>query len=129
MHATSSPLAASFLGAQKQKLEEEKRNLEAELRRIARKDPKGDDYHAVVEQVGRAQDENVVEEEQYEAARSVEQSLEVKLRDVNNALVQIDAGTYGLCVRCGKFIEHQRLEALPSAGTCREHANVSVTHS
>jgi RNA polymerase-binding transcription factor DksA len=80
-----------------------------------------------VEQVGRAQDENVAEEEQYEAARSVEQSLEVKLRDVNNALVQVDAGTYGLCVRCGNPIERQRLEALPSARTCWKHASGSVT--
>lgn len=127
MTTASSPLEASLLATHRQKLEAEKKSLEAELQRIARKDPKGDDYHAIVEQVGRAQDENVSEEEQYEAARSVEQSLEVKLRDVNNALGRIEAGTYGVCVRCGNPIERQRLEALPSARTCRTHASVNVT--
>ncbi|MDP3685732.1 MAG: TraR/DksA C4-type zinc finger protein [bacterium] len=110
-----------FLETQKKKLEEEQVRLEAELNRIAKKDAVGDDYHAQVEQVGRAPDENVVEEEQYEAARSVEQSLELQLRDVKTALARMADGSYGVCGTCGEPIEQKRLEALPSARTCLTH--------
>lgn len=119
---TSSPLDAVFLAAQKMKLEGEKVNLETELSRIAKKDLVGDDYHAQVELVGRAEDENVVEEVQYESARSVEQSLEVHLRDVRAALQRVTDGTYGTCAACGATISRERLEALPSAVTCVQHA-------
>jgi RNA polymerase-binding transcription factor DksA len=122
MEYTTEPLNAAFVEAQKKKLEEERTRLQSELSRIAEKDAVGDDYHAQVEQIGRAPDENVVEEEQYEAARSVEQSLEVQLRDVNNALQRISDGTYGACPKCGERIDQKRLEALPSAQTCLKHA-------
>lgn len=115
-------LDAAFLEAQKAKLEAEQKNLDAELARIARKDPKGEDYHARFPEIGRHEDENALEEEQYEAARSVEQSLELKLRDVNAALQRLVAGTYGACTSCGAAVDRARLEALPSAATCRTHA-------
>lgn len=117
------PLDAAFLAAQRTKLESEQASLEAELSRIAKKDPVGDDYHAKVELVGRAEDENVVEEVQYESARSVEQSLELHLRDVHAALQRITEGTYGTCTVCGSAIDRGRLEALPSAATCVQHAS------
>jgi len=121
---TRTPQASdpAFVEAQKKKLEEERTRLQSELSRIAKKDVVGDDYHARVEQIGRAPDENVVEEEQYEAARSVEQSLEVQLRDVNSALQRISDGSYGTCTKCGERIDQKRLEALPSAQTCVKHA-------
>lgn len=121
---TSSPqnLDAVFIEAQKQKLEEEQTRLEAELSRIANKGKAPGDYEARVEEIGRAPDENAVEEEQYETARSIEQSLEVQLRDVKAALARIAEGTYGTCPKCGTPIEQKRLEALPSASTCLVHA-------
>lgn len=115
-------LDAAFLDAQKKKLEEEQARLEAELSRIASKGPAVGDYEARVEEVGRMPEDNVVEEEQYEAARSVEQSLEVQLRDVKQSLGRIVEGTYGTCQRCGAPIDQKRLEALPSARTCMAHA-------
>lgn len=112
----------TWIEAQRATLASEQTNLETELARIARKDPVGDDYHARVEEIGRAEDENVHEEEQYEAARSVEQNLELQLRDVRAALQRIVAGTYGICSVCGSSIDQKRLEALPSAATCVAHA-------
>ena len=126
MTTSAASFDAEFLSAQQQRLEREKANLESELQRIARKDPKGEDYHAVIEDISRAPDDNAVEEERYEAARSVEQSLEGQLRDVSAALVRINAGTYGSCVKCGQPIGRERLEALPSAATCRAHASLSA---
>ena len=35
--------------------------------------------------------------------------------DIDQALMRIDEGTYGVCARCGKPIEERRLEALPTA--------------
>ena len=121
MTHTPQSLNAAFIETQKTKLEEERTRLQSELSRIAKKDVVGDDYHAQVEQIGRAPDENVVEEEQYEAARSVEQSLELQLRDVQSALARIAPGRYGICAKCGEPIEQKRLEVLPSARACLKH--------
>jgi DnaK suppressor protein len=35
--------------------------------------------------------------------------------DIDQALMRIDEGTYGQCVRCGKPIDERRLEAMPTA--------------
>jgi|SRR5918911_987516 DnaK suppressor protein len=35
--------------------------------------------------------------------------------DIDQALLRIDEGTYGQCVRCGKPIDERRLEAMPTA--------------
>lgn len=41
---------------------------------------------------------------------------------VNNALSRIEDGTYGECEVCGELIEEKRLEALPYATLCMNHA-------
>ena len=41
-----------------------------------------------------------------------------QLRLVEEALARIDAGTYGTCIRCGREIAPERLEALPWAAHC-----------
>jgi DnaK suppressor protein len=35
--------------------------------------------------------------------------------DIDQALLRIEEGSYGLCARCGKPIEERRLEAVPTA--------------
>ena len=35
--------------------------------------------------------------------------------DIDQALLRIEEGSYGVCARCGKLIEERRLEALPTA--------------
>jgi RNA polymerase-binding transcription factor len=45
-------------------------------------------------------------------------SLRDTLRDVEQALDRMDAGTYGTCERCGQPIDEERLEALPAARLC-----------
>jgi DnaK suppressor protein len=37
------------------------------------------------------------------------------LADIDQALLRIQEGSYGLCARCGKPIDERRLEALPTA--------------
>ncbi len=35
--------------------------------------------------------------------------------DIDQALLRIDEGSYGVCARCGKKINERRLEAMPTA--------------
>lgn len=35
--------------------------------------------------------------------------------DIDQALLRIDEGTYGICARCGRPIDERRLEAMPTA--------------
>ena len=54
---------------------------------------------------------------------SVVRALRSNLRDVDRAITKMDAGTYGTCERCGDQISTERLEALPWAVLCIEHAH------
>jgi DnaK suppressor protein len=49
---------------------------------------------------------------------SVVRALRSNLLDVERALEKMDAGTYGVCERCGTRISRDRLEALPWAVLC-----------
>lgn len=44
------------------------------------------------------------------------------LRDVDEALGRIEAGTYGECQRCGRTIDAKRLDAIPFTPYCVECA-------
>lgn len=48
------------------------------------------------------------------ALRLGERSSQV-VADIDQALLRIKEGNYGICVRCGKPIDERRLEALPTA--------------
>ena len=60
------------------------------------------------------------------ASQVFAQQRDLALRDrsdhqlvlVDEALVRLDAGTFGACVRCGNPIAPERLEALPWAARC-----------
>lgn len=47
--------------------------------------------------------------------------ITAELRDVDDALARLDAGTYGRCTRCGREIGDARLAALPATRFCDEH--------
>jgi RNA polymerase-binding protein DksA len=53
-----------------------------------------------------------------EMASSLEENSMHVLAEIDGALARIDEGTYGVCVRCGKPIGQERLEALPWATLC-----------
>lgn len=111
-----------FLTKQNTLLGGEKDRLEKDLSRIARENPDiKDDYKATFPDYGRNQEENAQEEEVYEARRAAEQSLELQLRDVREAIERIESGTYGTCEKCGKEIPEERLHAFPAARHCVEH--------
>jgi len=37
------------------------------------------------------------------------------IADIDQALLRIEEGSYGVCARCGKLIDERRLEAVPTA--------------
>ncbi|MDR1443275.1 MAG: TraR/DksA family transcriptional regulator [Treponema sp.] len=43
-----------------------------------------------------------------------------RLRLIDSALTRIQQGKYGLCIKCGKRIPQERLEAIPYALMCIE---------
>lgn len=55
-------------------------------------------------------------------ARELDMTLEGSARDmlasVEAALVRVDEGRYGVCTRCGKEIQPERLDAVPAAELC-----------
>jgi DnaK suppressor protein len=44
--------------------------------------------------------------------------LDKRMEDIDAALKSMDAGSYGICNRCGKPIEPERLEVKPDATLC-----------
>jgi RNA polymerase-binding protein DksA len=49
---------------------------------------------------------------------TLEENSEHVLSSIEQALQRIDNGTFGSCVRCGRQIAEERLEAIPYATRC-----------
>jgi DnaK suppressor protein len=75
-------------------------------------DPDSDDI-AFVDDAGFADRGHSSEERGHVIA--VVRALRSNLGDVERALAKMDAGTYGICERCGRPISRERLEAIPWA--------------
>ena len=111
----------------KEKLEAEKKLLEEELAKVGRINPDNpSDWEAtpgVVDRDTSQADENTVADsiEEYEDNAAIVDTLEKRYNDIKSGLDKIEHGVYGTCQICGKEIETDRLEANPSARTCKEH--------
>ncbi len=116
----------------KSTLAKEREVLIGELETIATPDPNlKDDWNVKHEEWSENQ---ITSKEELEAGESVNESdedmknkalsdhLELRLRDVNNALKRIKDGTYGICEICKEPIPLERLKANPAAATDIEHA-------
>ncbi|HZF46800.1 MAG TPA: TraR/DksA family transcriptional regulator [Sphingomonadaceae bacterium] len=53
-----------------------------------------------------------------EALAGVDDVLRTESLAIRNALRRIDAGTYGICAKCGADINEMRLKAQPTATLC-----------
>ncbi|WP_033543467.1 TraR/DksA C4-type zinc finger protein [Planococcus sp. CAU13] len=58
-----------------------------------------------------------------ERGMALTQFKEEEIADIKAALAAMEEGTYGKCVECGKEIPYERMEALPTALTCIDHAS------
>jgi len=67
-------------------------------------------------------DDQAVINEQNDVRKNLLVEAKQNLELVNNALLRIENGTYGICAVSGEEIEPERLEAVPFATTCMKHA-------
>jgi RNA polymerase-binding transcription factor DksA len=108
----------------KTKLIEEKHRLVNDLKKIGR-NVGADDWEAKSPtEIDTADDTEVADKfEELGINDTVVGELEKQLKDVDDALGNIDEGTYAICEKCGAEIEEDRLNANPSARTCKAHMN------
>lgn len=110
----------------KDKLLAEKAQLEEELRALGKKDASGDwsatpAEHTDVEGDPADQADFI---EDFDSKIGRLGSLETKYQQVVHALERVENGTYGVCLKSGNPIEEDRLEANPSAETCKAMMNL-----
>ncbi|MEK9129843.1 MAG: TraR/DksA C4-type zinc finger protein [Patescibacteria group bacterium] len=110
-----------FIEKIKKSLLEEKLKLEKKLEEISakNKDIKGD-YDAYFPNIGDEIDDNVLEVAEFEEEIGVENSLEISLKQVNQVLEKIENNNFGICEKCKKEIEKQRLLVFPAAALCQK---------
>lgn len=111
----------SFLDEMKELLLSEKAKVEEELGRFAQRNPNdANDFDAEFPEYGDEEDDNVQEVQQYAVNKTLEVTLEKKLRDINSALKRMEEGTYGICKYTGEPINEKRLRARPTSSSSVE---------
>ena len=70
--------------------------------------------------------ENVNESDEDMKNKALSDRLELRLKEVNDALKKIENGNYGICNTCKNPISLERLKANPAAKTDIEHNNNGV---
>lgn len=110
----------------KEKLMTEKSLLENELNQLGVKDQAGN-WSAVpgAHNDGATGDEADEADfiENFDSKTGRIDLLVKKYEQILGALDRIENGTYGICIKSGKPIEEDRLEANPSAETCKAMMN------
>jgi len=107
------------LDAIQNKLEEERINLEQELKKIAKKNPHNpNDWKAKFEETGDDESDSASEVVKFGLNLTLEKTLEKSLKDVNKALERIKKKDYGICKYCKQPINPKRLLARPTSSAC-----------
>jgi len=117
-------MTKKLLSELKEKLEEQKTSIEAELGKFAKKDEnlKGD-WNTRFPKVdggigGQVLEDAADQVEEYVNLLPVEHNMELRLQNINLALEKIKKGFYGKCEKCGKKITKERLKIYPEAREC-----------
>ncbi len=95
----------------KKKLEENKIEIEKEIKKLEQITDFGNDVDP---------DEETDESEEYGNQLGVVQVYKTRLEQINEALAKIEKGEYGICANCGKKIEMDVLELAPESQLCQE---------
>jgi DnaK suppressor protein len=100
----------------KEKLEHFRGILMEELRRRTEnvREEQANALEASDDGVKDAADMSVQDVNQETALRLGERESQM-VADIDQALLRIEEGAYGICARCGKEIDERRLEAMPTA--------------
>ena len=108
----------------KERLETEKASLETQLATIGQPSAENPgEWEAVQKDTAQEADPNDQADhlDEYQENRAILDVLNTQYREVVAALARIEDGTYGICEIGNEPIEDDRLEADPSAKTCKAH--------
>ena len=108
----------------KEKLEKERDTLLEQMRDMGKLNPQTGEWETVPEELDIPDtDQNDAADrfEDFEARSSRMKVLEPRLKDILNAIKHVNKESFGKCMVCKKDIEMARLEANPSAKTCKKH--------
>ena len=100
---------------------DEKKRLEAELGDFTEKNPQVEgDYesHFHKNDSSDTADEKAQSVTEFEREKALEYDLELRLKEVNEALTNVEKGEYGKCAHCKQNIQAKRLKAMPTAKFC-----------
>ena len=108
----------------KERLTEDLRVITSELQELGIHNPQvKEDWIALPEDSDEEADENLVADkaEEWLERTATLSALETSYNNIVRALQRIEEGTYGICEISGEEIEEERLDADPSARTCKAH--------
>ena len=71
-------------------------------------------------------EERATETEGDEVLETLDSSTLEEVKQIEAALKRVDAGTYGVCLRCGQSVGDERLEAVPHAATCQLRIRIGL---
>lgn len=106
---------ANSFGKIRNILSQKKRELETRLKTLTTEDPFSDTERLMD---NAASDTEAREEVGHERVEALKLEVSQQLAKVKKALSKIGIGRYGICERCGKPIDPQRLQVFPMADLC-----------
>lgn len=95
----------------KNKLENERKTVEQEIKELEKMPDFGSDIDHF--------DEETDEAEEYGNAIGIIQALKERLNEINDALDKMASGRYGVCENCGAPISSELLEINPESRLCQ----------
>jgi len=111
----------------KKRLQDEQKLVDSELRSLGVRDestPRGwDATLGEIDESATEPDEIADRIEELEGNEAEIREISAHQKNIERALARIEEGTYGICEVSGERIEEDRLDANPSARTCKEHMN------
>lgn len=95
--------------------EAEKITVEKRLKQVGEEDPFQNPDHATS---NADMLEDASEDVLHQQSIAQKETLEKKLREINEALDRVEKGTYGFCKKCDKLIDTDRLSSNPFTLYC-----------
>ncbi len=96
-------------------LKKQKAQTEKQMDRLVKEDPFGDTDRLID---NASIDTEVKEQVGHQRVEAIKLELSRNLVRIRKALTKIKIGKYGICERCGKMIDTDRLAVMPTAELC-----------
>jgi RNA polymerase-binding protein DksA len=111
--ATSTTTATSFdrQDVLRERLEQERADLLAQIEAF-------EPAPSTTATTGSGETEHIVSGIELGLQSTLDAQAATRLEEIDDALVRLQAGTFGFCERCGAEISGARLEAMPHARLC-----------